>query len=422
MTNETVVIVDGYSTGKLLAPYLSKNNIRTIHVQSMETIFDIFVPSYNESSYDHVLPYSSNFDKFVADIKKFDPIAIIAGAESGVSLADSLARSLNLPCNKKDNKAERELKGAMIDALSCNDIRVPKQRKIRNEAQLLDWIGGLYPLDWPVVLKPQDSVASDGLSICDSKEVCITSIRSLLNSKNILGKKNSEVIAQSYLFGAQYIVNTISWDGHHSISDVWYTNRTRFDNTKQILEDRILLPPDIKPVPEVIEYAISCLDALGITHGASHIEIMQTSKGPVMIEVNGRPMGGAMPVDLFKACLGTNHSYLTADVYLDMNNARERCLNGEIYKPSKYMAIVDMTFKEDGTISNQRGVEFSKNLSSYYGESNIPSVNEVVSKTADTIAGQGYLCLLHDNFEQLSHDLQLVRQLKSNGEFLGTYR
>ncbi|WP_157685146.1 ATP-grasp domain-containing protein [Robbsia andropogonis] len=43
-------------------------------------------------------------------------------------------------------------------------------------------------------------------------------------------------------------------------------------------------------------YASDVIDALGFEFGFFHIELMWTNKGPRLIEVNPRPMGGSMPI------------------------------------------------------------------------------------------------------------------------------
>lgn len=54
---------------------------------------------------------------------------------------------------------------------------------------------------------------------------------------------------------------------------------------------------------------------------------------------------GCMSIDLFNASLGLNHAYQTADVYIDDNNVRINSLDETVYKPPKYMAIIDSTFQ-----------------------------------------------------------------------------
>lgn len=419
MKNCNIVVVDGYSTGRYIAPYLSKKGYNVIHIQSSEKIPHLFKSSYFPDDYAKNIPYSKYIDQLVLNLKEIKPLAVIAGSESGVALADTLSYQLGLPHNTNELKFVRESKGCLINRLGECGLQIPKQQKIKNIKDFQEWSRSLSAEDWPIVIKPQDSVASDGLFICNNNVECENAVNSVLNKCNILGRKNNEILAQSYLLGAQYIVNTISWEGRHQITDVWFTSKTRFNSTKQILEDRVLIDPSVSVVNDLINYTKSCLNAIGIKFGASHVELIMTKNGPVMVEVNGRPMGGAMPLDLFNISLGSNHAYQTADVYIDDNNVRKNSLTETIYKPRNYMAIIDFTFQKNSMIIHHNGLELAKTLKSYYKSYNVPDIGSPVNMTSDTIAGQGYICLLYSNIVQVFNDLQLIRQLKSNNELIG---
>ena len=60
------------------------------------------------------------------------------------------------------------------------------------------------------------------------------------------------------------------------------------------------------------------LDALGIMHGPSHMEIMYTDTGPCLVEVGSRCQGGEgtwLPVA--KECIGYTQVEVTVDVYMN---------------------------------------------------------------------------------------------------------
>lgn len=414
---KNIVIVDGYSTGSLYAPKLASKGFQVHHVQSSEIIIDIFKPSFKEYDYASNFVFTGDIELLHSHINTLDPVAIIPGAESGVDLSEELCIAFTLFANDASLLDCRKSKSLMNDELKVNGLLTAKQHCFTTIMTLDEWLKDLEELHWPVVLKPIDSVASDGLHICDSYDECITAAYSLLDRDNLLGKKNTSILAQSYLYGAQYIVNVVSREGKHCITDVWYTNRTRFEQTKQILEDRVLLSSSNAPVEQLSQYVIESLNSLGINNGASHVEIMMTPEGPAMIEVNRRPMGGVMPVELFNTALGSNHVYRMLDVYLASSS---ECIQSEIdYQISEFIAIVDFTFQIGGEIQHTKGLTYAKTLPSFHSVINAPTIGSVVSKTEDTIAGQGVLCLSHRDQAQLMIDLQVIRQLKVNGELFG---
>jgi hypothetical protein len=76
------------------------------------------------------------------------------------------------------------------------------------------------------------------------------------------------------------------------------------------LHEKLMLPPPsfamrgstftahtaTNPVPaEVHRYVCQVLDAVGYDWGAAHLEIMRTTKGPRLVEINARLVGAKMP-------------------------------------------------------------------------------------------------------------------------------
>merc|ERR1711877_5975 len=71
---------------------------------------------------------------------------------------------------------------------------------------------------------------------------------------------------------------------------------------------------------QLIAYTRGCLDALRITNGATHTEVMMTSDGPCLVEVNSRCHGAAgawMP--LAHALTGYTQVDACVDAFLDVN-------------------------------------------------------------------------------------------------------
>ena len=67
---------------------------------------------------------------------------------------------------------------------------------------------------------------------------------------------------------------------------------------------------------EMVEYAYDVAKALGIQYGPVHGEYMIDEKGPVLIEVNCRPMGGDMPADFLDRISGQHETDSILDSYL----------------------------------------------------------------------------------------------------------
>ncbi|MBP5395059.1 MAG: hypothetical protein J6Y18_04040, partial [Candidatus Methanomethylophilaceae archaeon] len=68
---------------------------------------------------------------------------------------------------------------------------------------------------------------------------------------------------------------------------------------------------------QMVQYMYSVLNAVGMKWGLCHSEVKIDKKGPVLIEVNARPVGLAMTAAYLDECLGYHLTDMAVDVYLD---------------------------------------------------------------------------------------------------------
>ncbi len=186
---KNIIVVDGYSTGNLYAPQFTAKGYTVHHIQSSNTIIDIFKPSFKEHDYASNFVFNGDVDALYTHVRSLAPAVILPGAESGVDLSEELCIAFNLFANDAALLDNRKSKAKMNDALKRQGMLTAKQHCFTAIDCLKNWLGELDELDWPVVLKPIDSVASDGLFICNSYKECISAANSLLNKDNLLGKK-----------------------------------------------------------------------------------------------------------------------------------------------------------------------------------------------------------------------------------------
>ena len=88
-----VIVVDGYSSGNLIAPELAKLGYDCDHVQSTKVLHPAMVPSFRPGDYRRNYPFDGDFDALVAWAKAAKPVAVMVGTETGVELADALSKN-----------------------------------------------------------------------------------------------------------------------------------------------------------------------------------------------------------------------------------------------------------------------------------------------------------------------------------------
>jgi len=139
-----------------------------------------------------------------------------------------------------------------------------------------------------VVVKPVDSSGSDGVRVCRCDQDIEQAVASVLNVVNAEGSMNTMVVVEELLQGVEFVVNTVSLNGHHCITDVWTgPPKCQPDGVGVIFDRQDLAAPN----QDLVEYSFAVLDALHLRHGAAHLEIMVTERGPVLIECNARASG-----------------------------------------------------------------------------------------------------------------------------------
>ncbi len=120
---DRVVVVDGFSSGKHLARRLRENACALMHVASSAELDSYYYTGFDDAIYDRLV-VSRDIDATVSAVENFAPQCVVAGAESGVLLADLLNERLNLPyCNRFDRTDSMCRPGrAICGATVCSGV------------------------------------------------------------------------------------------------------------------------------------------------------------------------------------------------------------------------------------------------------------------------------------------------------------
>ena len=88
------VIVDGYSTGNFLPPAFARLGVQVVHVQSTAELNpSTLLPDLSMYVDNVVCADSAALDATVEALRAYAPVAVLAGQEPGVPLADALSES-----------------------------------------------------------------------------------------------------------------------------------------------------------------------------------------------------------------------------------------------------------------------------------------------------------------------------------------
>ncbi|MFI6504485.1 ATP-grasp domain-containing protein [Nonomuraea typhae] len=312
-TRPVAVIVDGYTSGTHLPPAFHRAGADVVHVQSTPELMPTMRnPDLSMYAANVVCADAESVEATVARLAQWKPVCVIAGQEPGVPLADRLSELMGLPTNGSSLSAARRDKYEMAEALRRAGVRCADQHKSGDPEDLVKWAEerGVYP----VVVKPLDSAATDGVVVCDGPARVREAAEAVLRTQTIFGTPNREALIQSYLAGPEYVVDTVSCNARRYTSVVWRYEK-RLANGHNLYDRSTFCRPDEAPAPELIAYVDTVLTALGIEFGPTHAEVIMTAEGPALVEVGAR-LDGVVHPEFDDLCLGANQVDATALAYV----------------------------------------------------------------------------------------------------------
>lgn len=149
-------------------------------------------------------------------------------------------------------------------------------------------------LGFPVVVKPRTLGASYGVVGVHRPEEMAEAFSVSTRASYPGVEVPDDYLVEQFLTGEEISIDGVVYDGryqamfvaHKKVADAPYfveVGHTVFGDDP-LVEDGALI--------EMLQEAHR---ALGITHGATHTEVKLTPRGPVIVEINGRPGGDLIP-------------------------------------------------------------------------------------------------------------------------------
>ncbi|GIJ48004.1 hypothetical protein Val02_48900 [Virgisporangium aliadipatigenens] len=189
----------------------------------------------------------------------------------------------------------RLLSEAGLEHLRCRLLRDPEQL----DAALAD-------VGLPAVLKPRRGAASARTCRVDSAAEAHRRLRDFVAA----APPDEEYVVEQFLTGDSAVAGE-RWGDYVSVESVTSHGRTRhiditgkFPLAPPLRETGYVVPATLDPPVRrsVLRLVEAAIRALGIAHGATHVEVKLTPSGPQIIEVNGR-LGGYV-ADLVRRARG----------------------------------------------------------------------------------------------------------------------
>lgn len=411
MSQPFAVIVDAYSTGAELAPKFGTLGIPSIHIQSAATIPPSYVPSFQPDSFAASIVYR-NLDDCVSQLAAAlgggHAAWAMAGAETGVELADLMAAELGLAGNPVVSSRRRRDKYEMACALREAGLAAADSLRTDDVEELLQWARD-GRRGWPIVVKPLASAGSDHVFFCSNAGQLRAAFDSMIGKRNRMGAVNRQVLAQTYLAGTQYVVNSVSIEGRHYFSDIWIDRRKTLSGASNLYDCEELLPATGPVQDSLTGYMRQVLDALEVRNGPAHSEVMMTEHGPVLVETGARLQGTMLEQPMIDA-LGASQVTLSIERCLDPERFALRL--GSPYALSRHVMCVALISEQSGTVDDISGLQAIRALPSYACHFHTPEVGDRIMRTTDLFSIPGVVYLTHADQQVLRRDYETIRELE----------
>ncbi|GAA4659119.1 ATP-grasp domain-containing protein [Bartonella pachyuromydis] len=152
------------------------------------------------------------------------------------------------------------------------------------------------------VVKPNASAGSDGVLFFSNREEVEAWISGIdWRQRNIFGMPNEAYLLQKRLVGEEYIVDAVVKGEAIKVCSLSRYKKGLHNGSAFVYESLDVLDAQEPLYADLISYAKKCIGAVETEYGPAHMEIMQTARGPVMIEVGAHLHGGIAP-SLFAHC------------------------------------------------------------------------------------------------------------------------
>jgi biotin carboxylase len=403
-------VVDAHATGRFLPDALRAHGVDWVHVVSPHPIDRLAVAHPDAAEIRH----DGDVARTAGRLRELGVDSVVAGCESGVELADELSAALGTPGNGMSRPRCRRDKAEMVVALREAGLAHVATFASDSAAEVVAW--SLDQGTWPIVLKPLSSAGTDNVHFCDSVEEIRSAHRRIMAAGDLFGLPNTAVLAQRFLAGDEYFVNTVSRAGRHHVVEVWRYHKRSVGSGRRVYDYEHPVPADDPAARRVADYTLRVLDALEVRNGSSHTEVMLTADGPVLVESAARPGGSHLP-EVVSMCLAANQVELLA---LSIARPGEFLrMVGAPYQLRRHLRYVSLINPRDGVVPSWERLAAVRALPSYAEMLLTAPAGLTMPPTVDLLSSPGYVYLISDDPRRIEADYQELRRLERAGLYDG---
>ena len=412
MKQKNIVLIECNSTSISFLNDIKRRNCQPIVIQTklgpeMEKLRDASTSRYPKGVI--IVKAPNSYKKLLELVRSYNPIVVLPGTEATVALTCHIQEDLGLPGNQSKNINLYIHKDAMHEALKKAGIRYIRGENVKNATEAVKAYRKFNGAE--VVLKPPHGAGAQCVYFCKSEEEVKRRANEFFNTSNVFGEENKELLVQERIIGEEYVVNCMSRNGAHRVLSVWKyqliqtpDGRYIFGNIESVNELEI-------GATDIINYTYKMLDALKYYNGPSHNEFLIDEKGPVLLELNARVMGGPL-YDYFVTPIFAHHD--TDQILEDLlfpDNFDNKALKPYTTKKKGYIKYI--VVPRDLDVKSLPIINIAKRLRSFLEISYNADDRPSLTKTVDFETTGGAIYLLHEDYNIAKEDNDFLHMVET---------
>lgn len=229
--------------------------------------------------------------------------------EPALEFVAQLTEDLNLPGLSPFVISNCRNKQMMRKILKDSNLNTPYFKEIKNEEEVKDLL-----LTYPVVIKPSNGFASQGVSRANNKEELIDSIEKVrrVNEEDLgkFTKNKTGIVIEQFIDGPEFAIETFSVEDKVYVLSIGYKGNSK----GPFFEEGVYIAPahlEENVWESISQEAAKAATALGIENGPAHIELRLDPAGkPYVIEIGARIGGSGISHYIVKESTGINYMEL----------------------------------------------------------------------------------------------------------------
>ncbi|KAG7363309.1 ATP-grasp domain containing protein [Nitzschia inconspicua] len=417
------VVVTPYSTGCMVAQEVQKRGYLLIAVWTIgfAEVMKTHVPkACGRMDYfaeiDQAETLEETKQRLFAAAKEHEIFCCFAGGEAGVDFADAFSEYLGVLSNGTDipNRRDKYVQQELIRKAGLRAVRQAGGTKLEEVESFLQ------TESYPIVLKPTESAGSDGVKLCYTYEDAAQHFDKLMKSQLVNGGECPSVLCQEFLKGDEYVIDHVSRDGVHKTVMLWVYDKRKANGGDFVYFGMKAVDPTTEQAKILINYVRRTLDVLGIKNGPSHGEVMMTSEGPCLVEMNCRAHGGDGAWRPLALALTGGYSQVegAADTFCDPK-AFSKLPDRPPYPFKAAGQVVMLVSYSKGKVKSTPGYEVLRMLPSCVHMDGLVQPGAEVDYTQDLITCIGQMVMMHEDPDIVKRDIEFIRLMEQiNGFFV----